>query len=122
MPEYLYRYDYTLVSLGLDQFDEPYPGHSIRLTITKYRIIKRTPQGAWIDTGYSWAKPQTKKFVLLTAKKQFASETEERAKEAFIARKYFQLGIYKSKIKDIEQALKLAGEKLDDKTFSHFAL
>lgn len=106
MTEYLYRYESHNVSLGIDQFDEPIPGHSVSIHLHKYKIIKRTPKGAWIPK-YSWSfdSDTEKRFVLLTARKQFASETIEKAKECFIARKKKYIRILESRISDANIAI-----------------
>ena len=101
---FLYRYDSCAVSIGLDEYDDPYPEHRIRIILNKYPIIKRTDKGAWIQYH---SYDRNKKFVLLTAKKQFASETEEKAKECFIARKKRYIRILRSRLEDAEDAIKI---------------
>jgi hypothetical protein len=123
--EYLYRYVEILYSTGTDQFDNPYPGSNLDLRLEKHRVLRRTPKGAWIedDRGFprrvenskdgtvKWIKPE--RFVLLTARKQFASETKEKALESFRARKRRQLKILKSRAKVAEAALVHAERMLE---------
>jgi len=101
MTEVLYRYDMVRWSLGVDQWDNSIPGHSLTVRCSEYHIIRRTPQGAWIEANGG------EKFVRLTARKQFACETRELAAESFRRRKQRHLGILKAQIEDVEKALKL---------------
>lgn len=101
--EVLYRFDSHNVSRGVDMFDDPLPDYSIRVALYKYPIVKRTPKGAWIE---SFSNPSGKRFILLTARKQFASETVDKAKECFIARKKRYIHILSARIEDAENALK----------------
>jgi hypothetical protein len=105
--EYLYRYEDRTYSLGLNQFDDPLPGYTLKVELQEYRIIKRTPQGAWIVYG-SWSMHTPKRFVLLSARKRFACETKEEALESFKARKRKQIKILKAQLKRAEMALSSA--------------
>lgn len=87
--EYLYRYMEHYYSTG------------INVTLQRYKIIKRTPKGAWIKTYTNSGK----KFVLLSARKQFACETVELALESFKYRKMKQFKIYESKVKNLKHIL-----------------
>lgn len=98
----LYRYEEILYSWGLDQFDEPIPGYNMKVMLSDFPIIRRTPKGAWIDLY------NEKKFVLLTAIKQYASESKEIALQQFKARKTKQIEILTAKLKQANEALKLA--------------
>ena len=71
--------------------DYGYGGERREVVHHKYRVTKRTPQGAWIMLT-EWG--HEKRFVLLTARKQFACETEKEAMNSFIRRKTIQAGIY----------------------------
>ena len=104
----LYRYDYYNVGHGVDQFDEPYDGHTTKLRLTKHFVNRRTRQGAWIPW---FGRKNDERFVLLSAVKKFACNSEVEALESFIARKKKQLYIMQCRIVDIEIALKQA-EKL----------
>jgi len=100
--EYLYRFESHNSSLGVDQFDDPIPGHSVVLHLYKHEVLKWTPKGAWIS---KWNFGDEKKFVLLTARKQFASKTVKEAKQQFIHRKHKYISILQSKIDDTVSAL-----------------
>lgn len=97
----LYRFDTVRQSLGVDEWDEPLPGRRLEVKCTEYPIVKRTPKGAWIDC-YG-----TQRFVLLTARKQFACETREAAAESFRRRKQCQIKLLSERINDAKEALKL---------------
>jgi len=101
MIEYLYRYN---------DFDFRY---NVDPTPKKYKVIKKTPQGVWIDLNYNWG-PEEKKFVKLTAYKKFACETEEQALESYIARKSRQIKILKNQLARAQENL-LAGIQFKNK-------
>lgn len=115
MTEYLYRYtdeEYCGVSLSPDGI-ESYYSVGPKLKLHKYRIIKRTPCGAWISLGYppfSVIDNMHRKFVNLKANKQFACETEERALESFYARKRRQIKILRAQLRRAERAVELKPE------------
>lgn len=102
----LYRYDVRRWSLGVDEWDNPIPGCRLDVQCDEYPIVKRTAKGAWIDV-YG-----TQRFVLLTARKQYACETSELAAESFRHRKAKQIRILKRQIAEAEAALRV----LDDST------
>lgn len=85
---------------GLDEFDNPIGPGILKVELYKYGVIKRTPKGAWINSC-------PKKFVLLTARKKFACNTVDEAKESFIARKNRQKKILTAQLKQCEKALEL---------------
>lgn len=76
----------------------------IDLVLQQFHISKRTPAGAWIYLG---GGPEVR-FVNLQAKKQYASETPERALEGFHARKRRQVSILRHRLKEAEAALTLS--------------
>lgn len=91
MPDHLYRYDVIR-----------WTENRIDLVLHTFDVARRTPCGAWIyTTGVD------KRFVNLQAKKQFASETPERALDAFHARKRRQVCILRHRLKEAEAALQL---------------
>lgn len=108
----LYRYEETYYSLGCDEYGDPYPGHTIKVHLNYYKVLKRTPKGAWIEY---WKNPNGKKFVNLTARKKFACDNEEDAKESFIARKNRQIKILKSQLKNAREALAIMQDYVKEK-------
>jgi hypothetical protein len=98
---YLIRCEARRYSVLLDQFDN-YGTSAPRLEVKRFPILRRTQRGAWIDV---WGD---KRFVLLTARKQYASETEEEAKQQFIHRKRRQIKILASRLRDAKEDLALA--------------
>ena len=102
MSDVLYRFDSHNVSNGVDMFDDPLPGHTVVVNIEKHVVIRRTPKGAWIS---SFSHYKGERFILLTARKQFASNTIKEAKNQFIFRKRKYISILEDKINDTEIAL-----------------
>ena len=99
--ETLYRYNVRRWSLGADEFDNPLPGCRLEVLLDGYLVLKRTPKGAWIDV-YG-----VRRFVLLTARKQFACETAELAAESFRRRKTKQISLLKAQQAEAVHALRL---------------
>jgi hypothetical protein len=64
-----------------------------------YVVVRRTPKGVWLDLGFH------KRFVLLDAKKQWASPTFEAARDHFKARKRRQISILQAQLNDAKAAL-----------------
>jgi len=107
--EYLYRYEDATYSGGFDEYGDYIPGSSIlKVELREYGIIKRTPKGAWIDYYGD------KKFVLLTARKKFACNTIEEAKESFVARKNRQLQILEAQLNKCKSALRIIDKEKGD--------
>ncbi len=98
---YLYRYEATPEEDGL-----------CSVHLYKYRILKRTPKGAWICKEHSlWEKfgpCLEKRFVLLTAKKKYASKTKAGAVHDFICRSKRRIKILTSQLAMTEYAVGLA--------------
>jgi len=116
--EYLYRYEEIRYSLGIDQYDEPLPGYNLKIELSRFRILKRTPKGVWISLyGRIW---DDKRFVLLTANKKYACITKADAMVSFIARKKKQIQILRGQLKQANEALDLAEGKPKSRFFSSF--
>ena len=105
--ECFYRYEDVRYSNGMDMFDNPNPGYSLRVQLSQYPVIKYTPKGAWINVYGD------KKFVLLSAKKRYACPTKEEALECFMYRKKRQLSILNAKVRQVEHAIQLATNGVD---------
>lgn len=102
--EFLYRYDGIRYASGIDACGDPLPGKGPReIHLTKYRIIRKTSKGVWID-DYT---PKGK-FVNLFAKKQFANRSKAEALNAFIARRHTEIRILNSRLEDARTFLRLA--------------
>ena len=96
--EVLYRYEESILS-SEDECSDFLPAMEF-VSCTKFKVLKWTPKGAWIAVDpwevlpwnriYDYDKCPKKKFVLLTAMKQFASRTREKALDCFLHRKYAQ--------------------------------
>lgn len=110
--EYLYRYD-TRFHGSMDEYGDVTFRYST-IQISKFKILKRTPCGAWIDYAY-----RSKKFVNLTCRKQYACETPEKALQSFICRKKRQVKILSSQLKDAESVLRIAEAATPDQIGKH---
>ncbi len=104
----LYRYEEVRYSLGVDQFDDPLPGYTLKISLREIPVLKRTPKGAWVRRQYyTQASENDRQFIRLTARKQYASNTKEEAKECFIARKKRQIQILSGQLEQAKEALAL---------------
>lgn len=103
MAEQLYRYDDVLYA-GL--YDEGYGRSSGRLAVelSTFDIVKRTKCGVWIVDSRG-----RDRFVNLEARKKYACESKESARDSFIARKSAQLRIYAARAERAQDALHMAG-------------
>lgn len=98
-----HRYDDRHYAAPLDECDNPMGAGTHELAHTTYRVIKRTPKGAWIDLGWG-----DKRFVLLSARKRYALPTQAEALESFIMRKRVQESIYENRAHSARYAQELA--------------
>jgi len=99
--KFLYRYDDYVYS-NINEFgDLDGPGR-IEVRCSYYEILKETPKGVWIKY---YLNPLGKKFVLLSARKQFACRTKEKALLMFRFRKIKQVKILEAKLSYAKRAL-----------------
>jgi hypothetical protein len=110
--EYLYRLRDQLFSNGADEYGESTGSH-VQVLLDRFCIMKRTPKGAWID---AWGE---KKFVNLTARKQYACETLDAAKQSYLARKKRQVRILSSRLSSAESAIRLIESDIYRDCFKH---
>ena len=95
-----YRYQEVRYSNGLDQYDDPLPGHVLKIELRVYEVLKTTKKGVWIaHYGYG------KRFVLNDSRKRFACADKKEALESFKFRKRRQLKILSSQIDDCKEAI-----------------
>ena len=93
----LWRCEAKRYSVCVDPDRDEYSVTPPRLEMTWWRVDRRTPKGAWACG----------KFVLLTATKKWACETEEKALESFKARKRRQIAILQGNLQLAESELAL---------------
>lgn len=79
---------------------------SVVLRARPYRILKVTPRGVRIDDYQNRATPG--RVLLRDWTKQWASPTIDEAVKHFIARKRRQISIYEARIRNWEEAVRLA--------------
>lgn len=102
--QYLYRFEVRrycsccVTEWGGEEWHSTGP----RLVIRCFRILKRTPKGAWIADCFE------KRFVLLTARKRFACPTRAEALESFIARKRAHIRHAEARLAGAKQELAIA--------------
>ncbi len=104
--EVFYRYDAIIYSGGLDEFDNPLGVGTTSLRLSRYRVVRRTPKGVWVDGGFF-----KEKFVLLSARKKFACPTKKEAAVSFAARKKRQIGLLENQLRTARQALELIAQE-----------
>lgn len=94
----LWRVESKRYSYVIDPDAERYGTTAPRLELFWFRVIKRTPCGAWIDG----------RFVNLKARKKFACNTKEEALECFRRRKEVHVSILKAQLAAAQKDLALA--------------
>ena len=105
-----YRYEDYAVSNGSFNADGDYESFgpsTIKVRLREYRVVKVTPKGVRLGGVLSnggWYSSDTR-LVLHDSRKKYAAPTLEEAKMHFIARKSRQLGIYRARVRHVEQAL-----------------
>jgi len=98
--EYWYRFeDRTTVAL-LDDNGKPTGSERINIDLYKYKVMRHTKKGVWIEFGFS-----KDRFVLKDARKRFACPTVEEAEQSFIARKERQLSILRIQMSKVNYVL-----------------
>jgi len=104
MIAYLYRF-----------IEYPDEDGSAIVYLNKHEIIKRTAKGAWIYKAEWPFKASPKKFVLLSARKQWACPTVGAARESFFARKRVQISLLTGTLRRAEASVRiLQAAKLSD--------
>ena len=93
----LWRCEARRYSVCIDPDRDQYSVTPPRLEMQWWQVNRRTPKGAWIGG----------RFVLLTATKRWACNTEDEALESFKARKQKQIAILTSKLRLAERELAL---------------
>lgn len=91
--EYWYRVNEHRYA-SVNEFGETENSYT-ELSLDRYPVIKHTPKGVWIARYYD------KKFILKSAKKQWACPTEEQAKASYVARKKRQIKILSNKLNEV---------------------
>ena len=87
----------------LYRFDSGHSSDIASVIYKEFKIIRRTPKGAWIK----YWNEKGEKFVNLEARKQFASETKEIARTNFLARKKRYASILSSRLRSTEAEIRI---------------
>jgi hypothetical protein len=83
--------------------------------ISAYEILRKTPKGCWIKTGY-----QTEKFILDGARRRWAYPTRELARNSYRIRKERQIRHCNDMIIAANEGLSIMGFKpIDPKSRFH---
>ena len=85
------------------------------LELQLYRLVKKTPKGAWLARyykGMELVEPNSKRWVSDTATKRLAHPTKEEALHSFICRKRRQAAIYQERMNTAERAKALGEQEL----------
>ena len=95
-------------------------GGEMRINLIRYRLVRKTPKGAWIHRICSYGGASGKdRFVLDGPGKRHAHVSIEEAKDSFIARKRRQIALLETNLTFAKAAMKFATseEFAPDKTF-----
>lgn len=106
----MYRYESVLTSSYYeDDYGEHWGTPGVAVYLHSYPIIKWTPKGVRIALYGDETK-----FILLDARKRWASPTEEEAAISFLARKTKQIQILTSQIASAGQACEVLLKKEEE--------
>ena len=84
-----------------------------QVRLVKYPIIKETPCGYWIRHQY-WSQDK-KRWVSKDGLRAYAKDTEDKALDSYIARKWKQVCIIERNLEHAKQGLKLGIELRGEK-------
>jgi len=100
-----------------------YEGSEIKIELQKFRVVKRTPKGAWIipswEPGWWHESNPKKRFVLDGEGRRYAYPTVEAAHKSFLRRKVVQISRLEDQMLIAKVALEI-GSRPDfepDKTY-----
>lgn len=102
-PQFYYRLEDVAYAASVDEWGHASGPGSLEVVTRKYRVVKVTPCGVWLDIG---------RFVRNGTRKQFAHPTMEGARESFAARKRRQAEIYEARAHRARRALSMANGEL----------
>lgn len=98
MVSYLYRFEDCYYSVAGEDGDHT----NIQVHLRRYKVIKHTPKGYWIEIPFC-----EKKWVSDSTRKRFAYPTKEQASNNFIKRKECQIRLLQNRIDRANRALYL---------------
>lgn len=85
-----------------------------RVEVEKFRVVKTTPKGVWLSSGFSTVKEyQILRWVKNDSKKKYACPTVEEAYKSFFRRKERQIKILKSRLNQAEEALEIGKNEFE---------
>lgn len=112
-----YRFENQRYAPPVDEWGDPIWGargeHKVHRRV--FKVVGVTPKGVWLTFTYGKDHfafdERDKRFVLLEARKRYACPTIEEAKESFIARKTRQARIYRARMEDAEEAIRIINKE-----------
>ena len=121
-----YRIEDWATAPGVDEYGDPIPGSGdVDMLLRKYPVIRETPQGAWLQigwtlVGFEQSHVPERRWCSRYARKRFACPTVEEALESFVARKKRQASIYEARAKFAYRAIKEAQRRYSKKPIDDF--
>jgi hypothetical protein len=89
-----------------------YEGGEIKIELQKFRVVKRTPKGAWIIPSWEpgwWHDPKPRKrFVLDGDGRRYAYPTVDAAHKSYLRRKVVQISRLEDQMLIAKVALEIA--------------
>lgn len=89
------------------EVDGYYDGDKPTISLLEYRVISRTPKGAWITDAWD-SEGEFKRFVLNGKGRRHAYPTKELARDSYIIRKARQIKHAKNTLEHATKLLHLA--------------
>lgn len=102
----LYRYDTYRQCTSTDESMERCLASKAVVYCSEFEVIKETPKGYWINTGFNQLLSPNK-WVSKTSRKRFAHLSKDNAWESFIARKKRQVQILQAQLANAQECLTL---------------
>jgi hypothetical protein len=112
--EYWFRLEDQRYAASLDEFDEPIGRGRLVVHVRKFKVVRHTPKGVWLIGGSYGGDPR---FVLRGARRRFACQTLDEAKESFEARKSKQARIYRARADTSDEAVQLVRQGFIEEGF-----
>lgn len=108
-PTSYFRYEEVLRGTGYTDQSGEYvsTGSYVELQLREFKVLKETPCGVRIDDYMRSSQPHGR-FISRDWNKQWASPTVEEARQSFIARKRRQARILEARLRQAQEAMKLA--------------
>lgn len=107
----LWRCESLVYSYVIDADREEYGTTAPRLEFMPWPVVRRTPKGAWIQFADGFGR--TEKFILLSARRRFAANTQIEALADFRDRRRRMRYVLTNKIARCDFEIELATRQLE---------